>query len=455
MAEDRDQDAFVAALDNDDCARVAGLVRNRTGPRALRRRSLDGPTSTGPGETHGRLNAFTRTPREQLKFVVIDVEPGDNAQVIFETLNHRGVPLLAADLIKNLVFQVADHRGRVVKALYGRYWKDLDGDHWVTRKERRQYVPRVDIFVNYWLVMRLLREVPSDRIFADFRDRLVPDVEDVETLLSELSRDATNFAALDVLPEDSPEGRFLIPGDARAGRRCRHPLPAVAAALGRVDTCTGSEGEGPRGGGELARPPRAVPTHRRRHQPDGGGSPRSGIEHRTRDRRGRDRGIPRQQTAASRLWPSDDYVAAQLADMTVYTSSLRARLRMVLEALEDRRRTEMAESGSCPRGLTVEHVMPRGWREHWNEEPLDPVVAARRDALVHTLGNLTLVNSKLNPSLSNRPWTNAVTEARRVGDKGKRALLLEHSTLKTNADIVAKNSENRGLSARSAPAPTR
>ena len=32
----------------------------------------------------------------------------DNAQVIFETLNDRGTPLLKADLIKNWVFQVGD-----------------------------------------------------------------------------------------------------------------------------------------------------------------------------------------------------------------------------------------------------------------------------------------------------------------------------------------------------------
>ena len=35
--------------------------------------------------------------RHHLKLVVIDLEAGDNAQVIFETLNHRGAPLLAAD----------------------------------------------------------------------------------------------------------------------------------------------------------------------------------------------------------------------------------------------------------------------------------------------------------------------------------------------------------------------
>src|SRR6185369_376785 len=114
----------------------------------------------GPANAAARAAALTRALTAHLRAVVIHLDPGDNAQTIFETLNHRGAPLLAADLIKNLVFRLADARGLDVVGLYQRYWAELDGAFWRAYVRRgRQVVPRIDICVNYWLVMRLAREV--------------------------------------------------------------------------------------------------------------------------------------------------------------------------------------------------------------------------------------------------------------------------------------------------------
>jgi hypothetical protein len=51
-----------------------------------------------------RLEASFQTLRNSLLVVVIDLEQGDDAQVIFETLNARGEPLLPADLLRNYIF---------------------------------------------------------------------------------------------------------------------------------------------------------------------------------------------------------------------------------------------------------------------------------------------------------------------------------------------------------------
>jgi Protein of unknown function DUF262 len=45
--------------------------------------------------------------RTGLQLVVIELEENDDPQVIFETLNARGQPLLPSDLIRNTVFQQA------------------------------------------------------------------------------------------------------------------------------------------------------------------------------------------------------------------------------------------------------------------------------------------------------------------------------------------------------------
>jgi hypothetical protein len=113
---------------------------------------------------------------------------------------------------------------------------------------------------------------------------------------------------------------------------------------------------------------------------------------------------------------------------------------MLLEALEDSLRGSYGEGQPCPRNLTVEHVMPQAWQAYWGADiDGDDIAAARRDELVQSLGNLTLVSAKLNPALSNRPWTDADVAGRGLSGHGKRSYLLDNSQLQLNAAVVARN----------------
>lgn len=83
------------------------------------------------------IKALRVTLSDLLKVVSITLEPGDNAQIIFETLNARGTPLLALDLVKNAVFHAAAKQQLSIDALYHEEWKkELDMAYW--RAERRQ-----------------------------------------------------------------------------------------------------------------------------------------------------------------------------------------------------------------------------------------------------------------------------------------------------------------------------
>jgi hypothetical protein len=99
---------------------------------------------------------------------------------------------------------------------------------------------------------------------------------------------------------------------------------------------------------------------------------------------------------------------------------------MVLEGLEDEARSLLAEEGHVQRGtLTIEHVLPQKWQEHWPLPEGDELEAVHhRERLLHSLGNLTLVNGRLNPTLSNGPWGT------------KQALLAEHSVLHLNKELL-------------------
>ena len=74
-----------------------------------------------------RLHAIAQAMRTSLQFVVIELEPGDDPQVIFETLNARGQPLLPSDLIRNYVFLKASSSGPSDSdRLYETYWRPFD-----------------------------------------------------------------------------------------------------------------------------------------------------------------------------------------------------------------------------------------------------------------------------------------------------------------------------------------
>ena len=102
---------------------------------------------------------------------------------------------------------------------------------------------------------------------------------------------------------------------------------------------------------------------------------------------------------------------------------------MFLEALEDHLRESTGKTeDSCPKDLTIEHVMPQQWHTNWpiNESAADEEID-RREVLIHTVGNLTLVTQKLNPSLSNSAWA------------AKKPALIEHSVLNLKNDIVLED----------------
>ena len=104
---------------------------------------------------------------------------------------------------------------------------------------------------------------------------------------------------------------------------------------------------------------------------------------------------------------------------------------MVLEALEEALRTDKAEERHVVRGhLTIEHVLPQAGRAHWPLEVVDDPEEhhrriGHRDRIKHTIGNLTLVTGKLNPTLSNSPW------------EKKHQVLQDHSTLFLNKNLLS------------------
>ncbi len=398
-------------------------------------------TSAGSDQVEARLHLLSSALQGGLQVVAITLDENDDSQVIFETLNDRGTPLLAADLIKNYVFQRCEDIGADVDVWAEKYWGEFDEDWWRELvSQGRLYRSRIDLFLQYWLTMRLRSEIPADAVFARFRawaDEQLAVPGDAETLLTELVADAGCFAGFADLDHDTAAGSFY--------RRVVETLE-LGAFIPLLLWMQSETNDVP--AGEVAVALSAVEswavrrTLLRRTMKDVnklvvsllqvlGESDREAVGS-TVER------FLSSQTADARQWPTDDELIQHLPSIPLWGNIRQPRIRLVLEAVETSLRTPHSEPLSLPAGLEVEHIMPRGWTSNWDDGvSADPQAAAARNRRIHTIGNLTLTTGRLNKTLSNRLWLDQPPKSPDAPPvAGKRTILSKYSLLIINKRIV-------------------
>ncbi len=171
-----------------------------------------------PGDDDGldpavasRAERLRITLCDLLKIVSITLDADDNAQIIFETLNARGTPLLALDLVKNAAFHQAARQERDTDSLYEQVWRpQLDDDYWRGgRRQGRLNRPIAELFLMHWLTMRLERLIPATELFATFRQSVLKPTTDAEALIRELCADAKVMRSFDTPTPKTPEAEFF------------------------------------------------------------------------------------------------------------------------------------------------------------------------------------------------------------------------------------------------------
>lgn len=439
-----DREVFVAAMDDDQ--QVPTHLRGEPIAAAhefFRISVRDWATQDQDGDAavQRRISALTLVLHRFLEVVAIDLTAGDNPQVIFEALNDRGTPLLAADLIKNYIFMQADAVDADAVAWEARYWRNFDEDWWRDEVSQGRYRrSRIDIFFQYWLTMLTADEVPVEEVFRTFRSwaegRGVSTPAEVQSLLEILHTDAQQFRRFVDLEPHSPEETFyyrivesmetgvvtpvflwlLIERHAVSPEQRAKALQALESWIIRRTLLR-----------ETGKDYNRVFLGLLKALED---APKSSAGDVTTD-------FLASQTAASRTWPTDEAVVESLSTQPLYGRIAQKRIRIVLEAIEDSKRGHKTEEAHCPRGLTIEHVMPQSWQNHWGSDiaPDDQVAPMQRDRAVQLLGNLTLVNERLNPSLSNNPWLTWF-DSDGIEHVGKKDQLQEHSLMRMTRDLL-------------------
>lgn len=373
-----------------------------------------------PQALQERADALLTAMRRHLQVVRIDLEEDDDPQVIFETLNARGEPLQPADLVRNHVFNEAARRGENVEELFGTYWAafDADGSFWRERSTRGRVIrDQLTWFLTYFLTVQQGREVTDTTIFDEFKRWWS-------------ARDGSVASGLAVLVEyaHAYEQWMLAPPTTRLGvvrRRLdamdlstltplllwlltREDLPTadLNAVLDDLESFTVRRfivGLGSKNYNQLFL--QVLLALR------AGGPVQETVR------------APLMRGGESVRWPGDEEVRLELVTAPTYKRLRPRGVAMLLEAVEMQLTTNRQEQLIFAAPPTVEHVLPRRWRQHWPAPALREGVAdvaAWRDSRLQNLGNLTLIRGTLNSSVSNK------------GYDLKRPALAEQSALRLN-----------------------
>ncbi len=385
--------------------------------------------STESDAFESKASALVWVLTHGLQLVAIDLTAQENSQEIFETLNARGTPLTAADLIRNFVFQRLDGEGGDTAKAYEKDWP-FETKFWEEQVGvGKQYIGRSSLFLNQWLVSRTGDEISPSSTFTRFKHF----VEHESTMKM------ADLLPLIRLEADSYEGWV------KAARDSARQLDVVQMAVYRMTTAQ-SQVLMPlliwlhQPGRELAQDAidevvtAAESWLIRRvlmRQTLGGEMGRT-IESmiKAHDDVAASELADRVLAHLSRLnvtstyWPGDHELRRNLEETSAFHAYLRARLRIVLEAVEDSYRRTMKESQLERKSYPIEHILPQSWDAHWAVQG-EAAVELRRSR-VHRLGNLTLLTSKLNSTVSNSSWAK------------KRKSLLKHNTIKLTGRLIER-----------------
>lgn len=385
-----------------------------------------------------RMDECFQMLRSGLMVVVIDLQKDDDPQVIFETLNARGEPLLPADLLRNYIFFRAGRDGLNVEEVHKTYWAGFDEEFWREEvKQGRLNRPRSDLFMQHFLASQQGQDIPIKHLYVEYR-HWVEKKQPFATIseeLATLSRQGVAFRrVIQPAKTDVLFGlcNFLETFDIRTA----YPLLLAMIEASLDDN-------------EWKQISNVLESYLLRRAVCDMGTKNYNRIFLSLTRNLRKDGFSARglknallaQTGEASLWPDD--VAFQEAWMhkPLYGPLNSPKLVHLYGRLNQTFMSSKSELLVFAQPPTVEHIMPRDWITNWplpdgtkglsieelsSAAPDDAraIETRKRHDTVHTLGNLTILSSALNSAQGNSGW----------GDK--RIAMKNHSLLPINQTLV-------------------
>lgn len=390
-----------------------------------------------------KLNMIWQSLVEEFKVVEIILEEGDDAQVIFETLNERGEPLLAADLVRNNIFQRADAAREKAEDLFNRHWTRFEDPFWNKEEKQGRYKkPRIEFFLANYIAGQIGGEVNLSKLFSEYKAFLrLKDYPRIADELEEIARFGAIYLELISRSSDSDLAQFsrrLFPWDVTTV----YPL---AMRIWATNMCDSDK--------KFALNTllsyivrRAICGLTTKNYNKFFLSAIANLDKLGWSLENLTTFILSQNSETARI-PDDKEFEQSLINRPIYGALQPSKVCAFLRELELSKRTKYNDTSTLSSDLTIEHVMPDKWLAHWpminglvptQDEYLQGIYyraeddtllgkITRRNRLLNTIGNLTLLTRSLNSSVSNGPFSD------------KKAALQDHSLLVLNRELIKEN----------------
>lgn len=347
---------------------------------------------------------------EKFRMCVIQLAPHVNAHDIYESLNARGTALRQTDLIKNFVLSQG------VDLAVWNVWETPD---WQCRvRSGHNQETYLEAALRRYLTYRTHKDVRNAAIYPTFK-MLAGGADATAVLMQETQKD------LDDLHEfrhaDLPEGPVKTGRDTISILQMTDIWPVVFAILKQ--------------GGKIRRLGMLMLASYMIRRKLAYKSNRLNSTEVVIGLVKRLSGATSTPLADMRIflaglegtlaWPTDHETESRLTQDNL---TVRRPVRwFLLQAIESHLRSSKEEPVET-NSLTVEHIMPAKWAEHW---PLPTNTRVEdRELAVNKIGNLTLVTRAFNSAAKNLDWA------------AKRAEMERHSSLRLNKSLICLSEWN-------------
>jgi len=387
------------------------------------------------------------------KVVEIQLDQGDDAQVIFETLNARGTPLESSDLIRNFLFSRTEHNSEDQVSLFDNYWLPYEDTFWSLKvKQGRIVRSRLEFFFLNFLTSKIAYEINHKRIFPEYKQFIQnkKPYEKVEDELKEINKFSDYYKIL-IQPDDSSRFSAFSKSLNAWDVTTAHPLilevmhsdihedekdeifSIIESYLVRRAIC-----------GKTSKNYNKIFLLLLRSLKEKGVS----IEE--------FKSLLLNLRGESGNWPDNNEFRKSWIERNVYKELTSRRVQEILKKIESFENCRFTEEIEIKSNLSVEHIMPQEWEENWplsdgtkvNKEIINKAFFYRfldedknpqydeintRLKLVHTFGNLTLLTQPLNSSIRHSSFMQ------------KREHIIEQSALRLNRYFHNINEWNEEL----------
>ncbi|MBT9313356.1 DUF262 domain-containing protein [Leptothoe kymatousa] len=350
---------------------------------------------------------LTDTVARKLLFIQINVDDEINAYTVFETLNARGIELSTTDLLKNYLFSLFETSTDLEAAQ--RQWR---------RIVNTVPMPKFPDFLRYYLSLSNIR-VRSGQLFKIVR-KDVMDAEQAFRLLDELEAYSSLFIALgdanDDFWRDLPEAQPFIREINLF--RVKQAYPTLFATYEHFES------------DNFIKTLELISVLSFRHSIVSGWNPNeleklyNEVAMKVATARIK---TPRQVfEVLKKVYVPDEKFQQDFALLTIPTKGQKKLVRYILQKLEE----DAAQRSDEMDSFSIEHILPESPNEKWYQDFSDDQI----DEWVYRLGNLTLLEARLNRQIGNEHYHDKL----KVYQESVYALTQDIATPDWDTEAIAK-----------------